>query len=202
MDFKEAKEVLGNEISFIFDFIDPIIKSLKLEKNARILDIGTGQGRMAILLALNNYYVLTGEPEGDNTEYAKRDWLASAKKVNVDHLITFIHFNAEDTSFENESFDAIFLLGALHHIEDKSSAFKEFIRITKLGGIICIFEPTPKRIEAMRKRFPSHPNAIDPRTYAKNYNLLVDVKNGFFFDAFVFKKRNQSEFKEQIKFHD
>jgi ubiquinone/menaquinone biosynthesis C-methylase UbiE len=190
MDIKDAKEILGSEISFIFDFIDPIIKSLKLEKNAKILDVGTGQGRMAIILALNNFHVLTGEPEGDNTEYAKRDWLMNAKKVNVDHLITFIHFNAEDMSFENESFDAIFLLGALHHIENISSAFKEFIRITKPRGIICIFEPTPKRIEAMRKRFPSHPDAIDPRTYTKNYNLLVDVKNGSFFDAFVFKKRN------------
>ena len=56
---------------------------------------------MAIILALNNYNVLTGEPKGDNTEYAKRDWLTNAKKVNVDHLITFVHFNAEDMSFEN-----------------------------------------------------------------------------------------------------
>ncbi|TFG26178.1 MAG: class I SAM-dependent methyltransferase [Promethearchaeota archaeon] len=190
MDIKEAKEILGNEISFIFDFIDPIIKSLNLEKEAKILDVGTGKGRMAILLALNNYYVLTGEPEGDNTEYAKRDWLANAKKVNIDHLITFIHFNAEDMPFDNETFDAIFLQGALHHIDNKFTAFKEFIRITKPKGLICIFEPTPKGIEAMRKRFPSHPEAVDPRVYAKNFNLSVEVKNGPIFDAFIFKKNN------------
>lgn len=190
MNIKEAKEILGNEISFMFDFINPVVQKLNLDKNAKILDVGTGQGRMAIILALNNYSVTTGEPEGDNTEYAKQDWLANAKKVNVDHLITFVHFNAEDMSFKNESFEAIFLLGAIHHIENKSSAFKEFIRTTKPSGIICIFEPTPKGIEAMRKRFPSHPDAVDPRDFAKNYNLSIEIKNSPLFDAFVFKKRD------------
>jgi len=191
MDIKEAKQILGNQISFMFDFINPIIQKLNLNKNAKILDIGTGQGGMAIILALNNYKVITGEPEGDNTEYAKRDWLTNAKKVNIDHLITFVHFNAEDMSFENESFDAIFLYGALHHIDDKPAAFKEFMRIIKKpNGVICIVEPTPKVIEGMRKRFPSHPDAVDPRVYAKTYNLSVDVKNNPLFDAFIFKKKD------------
>ncbi len=190
MDIKEAKEILGSQFSFMFDFINPVVQKLNLDKNAKILDVGTGQGRMAIILALNNYNVITGEPEEDNTEYAKQDWLANAKKVNVDHLITFVHFNAEDLSFENETFDAIFLLGALHHIDDKSSAFNEFIRTTKLKGIICIIEPTPRGIEAMRKRFPSHPDAVDLRVFAKNYNLSLEVKNNPLFDAFVFKKRD------------
>ena len=190
MDIKEAKAILGNEVSFMFDFVNSILQNLSLDKNAKILDVGTGQGRMAIILALNNYKVITGEPEGDNTEYAKRDWLANAKKVKVDHLINFFHFNAENMAFENEYFDAIFLWGALHHIENKSSAFKEFIRTTKPRGIICIFEPNLKGIEIMRKRFPSHPDAVDPRIFAKDYNLLLEMKNSPLFDAFVFKKRN------------
>lgn len=191
MDIKEAKEILGNEISFMFDFINPVVQKLNLDKNAKILDVGTGQGRMAIILALNNYKVITGEPERDNTVYAKRDWLTNAKKVNIDHLITFVHFNAEDMSFENESFDAIFLYGALHHMDDKSAAFKEFMRIIKKpNGVICIVEPTLKVIKGMRKRFPSHPDAVDPSVYAKTYNLSVEVKNSPLFDAFIFKKKD------------
>jgi ubiquinone/menaquinone biosynthesis C-methylase UbiE len=190
MDIKEAKKILGNEVSFMFDFINPIIQSLNLDKNAKILDIGTGQGRMAILLALNNYKVITGEPEGDDSEYAKRDWLANAKKVNVDHLIKFIHFDANDMSFEDGTFDAIFLQGSFHHIDDQATAFKEFLRITKSNGVICILEPTLKGIDLMRKRFPSHPDAVDPRTFTYNYNLSIKVTNGSFFDAFVFKKRD------------
>jgi ubiquinone/menaquinone biosynthesis C-methylase UbiE len=115
--------------------------------------------------------------------------LTNAKKVNVDHLISFVHFNAENTAFENEFFDAIFLWGSLHHIENRNSAFKEFVRITKPKGIICISEPTPKGVEVMRKRFPSHPDAVDPRPLAKNYNLSMQVKNSPLFDIFIFKKR-------------
>ncbi len=190
MDIKEAKKILGNEFSFMFDFINSVVQGLGLDKDAKILDVGTGQGRMAIILALNNYKVITGEPKGDNSEYAKRDWLNNAKKVNVDHMITFMHFNAMDMSFEDGAFDAIFLQGSFHHVDDKVSAFKEFIRETKPNGIICIFEPTPRGINAMRKRFPSHPDAVDPRNLAHNYNLYVEVINGSFFDAFVFKKRD------------
>ena len=36
---------------------------------------------MAITLALNGSSVLTGEPEFDESEYAKQDWLNNAKKV-------------------------------------------------------------------------------------------------------------------------
>jgi len=42
----------------MFDFINPVIQKLNLDKNAKILDVGTGQGRMAIILALNNYIVI------------------------------------------------------------------------------------------------------------------------------------------------
>jgi len=42
MDIKEAKEILGNKFSFMFDFINPIVQNLNLEKNAKILDVGTG----------------------------------------------------------------------------------------------------------------------------------------------------------------
>ncbi len=89
MDLEKLKEVLGNEFAFIYNDINPVIQSLKLNKKAKILDIGTGMGRMAITLALNNYNVITGEPEDDKSKYAKQDWLESARKVKVEHLITY-----------------------------------------------------------------------------------------------------------------
>ena len=64
---------------------------------------------MAINLALKNYQVITGEPESDESEYAKQDWLESARKIKVDHLITYTPFNAEDMPFEDESFNVIFI---------------------------------------------------------------------------------------------
>ena len=190
MEVKEVKKMLDPEFNFMFDIINPVVQDLKLGKDAKILDIGTGRGRMAITLALNNYKVITGEPESDNSEYAKQDWLEDAKKVKVDHLINFKPFNAEQLPFKDKSFHAIFIMGALHHIDDKVSTIKECIRTIKTNGIICIFEPTNKGIKIMRKGFPTHPEAVDPRDYTQNFQLSVEIKKNFMFNAFIFKKLN------------
>jgi len=186
MEVEEVKKVLGIEFSFMYDVINPILQDLKLDKDAKILDIGTGKGRMSITLALNNYRVLTGEPENDNSEYAKQDWLNDAKKVKVDQLITFKPFNAENLPFEDNYFDAIFIMGALHHIENPATAFKECVRVAKKRGYICAIEPTHKGIKIIRKKIPTHPAAEDPRNYIKD--LPVEIKKGFMFDVFIFKK--------------
>lgn len=188
MDIKEVKKKLGGEFSFLFDFIDSIVKDLGLKKDAKILDVGTGQGRMAIIIALNNYKVITGEPEGDDPEYAQQDWLTNAKKVNVDHLISFKYFEAEKLPFGDNYFDAIFSMGALHHIGDKATAFTEFSRTLKLNGKLCIFEPRPRLIEMIRKEHPSHPDAQDPRDYTHTLPFSVAIKHSSTFNAYIITK--------------
>jgi ubiquinone/menaquinone biosynthesis C-methylase UbiE len=189
MDIKEVKKKLGGQFSFMFDFINSIVKDLQLNKDAKILDVGTGQGRMAIILALNNYKVITGEPEGDDPEYAQQDWLANAKKVNVDHLISFKYLEAKNLPFGDNFFDAIFSMGALHHMGNKAAAFSEFSRTVKPNGTICIFEPSPQVVEVIRKDHPSHPDAEDPRDYTQTLPLSVAIKDSKTFNAFIFTKK-------------
>jgi len=190
MDVSEVKKLLGEEFGFIFKNTNPVVQELELDLNAKILDIGTGEGRMAITLALNNYKVLTGELESDESEYAKKNWLESAKKVNVDHLITYKPFNAEKMPFEDESFDAIFLSGTLHHIGNRQAAFNESVRVLKSNGIICIFEPNPLALDIVRERkYPNHPDAADPRKYNLRSRLPMKIKKTQFYDTYIFHKR-------------
>jgi len=189
MDISDAKKLLGGEFSYVFDNIDPVVQDLKMEKNSKILDVGTGEGRMAITLALNNYHVLTGELESDESKYAKKNWLESAKKVGVDHLIAYTPFNAEKMPFEDESFDAVFISGALHHIEDGQAAYDESVRVIKNNGIICIFEPNLHAIGVIRsKKFADHPDSDDPREYNHIHKLSLEIKKTSFYDAFIFQK--------------
>ena len=188
MELVEAKKILGQEFSFIADFLNEVVLSLEIKKDYQILDIGTGYGRMAIVLALNGYNVLTGEPEDDLSEYAKLNWLESARKVDVEELIKFKPFRTEELPFENNIFDVIFLFGALHHINGRELALQECFRVSKLNGIICIIEPTEKMIKIIRKTTPKHPDREDPRDYIGDLPLSVEIMKNYFFHAYIFRK--------------
>ncbi|PIP09109.1 MAG: hypothetical protein COX51_00485 [Syntrophobacteraceae bacterium CG23_combo_of_CG06-09_8_20_14_all_50_8] len=190
MNIEKAKGILGKEFSFTADFTNEIIHDLRLQKDTMILDVGTGLGNMAIMLALNGYRILTGEPETDDSTYAKQDWLGNARKVGVDHLIEFKNFKAETMPFEDYTFGAVFMLGSLHHIDEqyRVRVLQECIRILKQNGVICILEPNQRGLETIREKNPSHPDAADPCEYTKALHSEAMKKNGEFFDAFIFHK--------------
>ena len=145
---------------------------------------------MAITLALSGYSVLTGEPEDDDSKYAKHDWLNNAEKVRVDHLIKFKAFDAKDMPFEDNTFDAIFSLGSLHHIDKKYrvDVLQECIRASKIKALICFFEPNQNSIKIIKELDPTHPEAADPDEYARGLNLESQKIEGSLFDAFIFQK--------------
>ena len=61
----EKYRQIFHEFADDVEFIDENIKKLELNKDCKILDIGTGIGAMSTLLALNGFSVITGEPEVD-----------------------------------------------------------------------------------------------------------------------------------------
>ena len=182
MDFIEVKGILGDNFSRDADFLSFVVSKLKLEKNSNVLDVGTGKGNMAIVLALHGYQVLTGEPEGVNWG----DWKTPAKKVNVEDMITFKPFNAEKMPFEDASFDAIFLYATLHHIGNKKLALSEFLRVMKPKGTLIIIELTDEGVEVVRKRWRGHPDAVDPRVYTKDLVFEVKVIESKYLNAYIY----------------
>lgn len=189
MNLEQAKEAIGERFTFMADSVDKIVTELALKKDSKILDIGTGIGKMAIILALHGYRVLTGEPKDDDTEYAKQDWFNNAKKVGVDNLISFKHFNAENLPFADNSFDAVFIFGSFHHFCDKGLTLKECSRVIHSEGIVCIIEPSKENMEIIKKRRNIHPDHADPRDHVGSLPVKLEHKSDSDIDAYILTKK-------------
>jgi len=184
INLEHIKETLGDEFSRDADFLSSVVSNLQLKKTFKVLDVGTGRGVMAIILALHGYTVITGEPEG--VYWA--DWRSSAKKVSVEHMITFQPLNAENLSFEDAFFDAVFVYTTFHHINNKERAISELFRVIKPKGLLVIIELTEEGVELVRKRYRNHQDAVDPRDYTKNLRFKVDVIESMYLNAYIYKK--------------
>ncbi len=190
MDTAQAREVLGEQFDLAFEDADKLIRHLGLARDARILDVGTGKGYFAIMLALNGYSVLTGEPTTDDSVYARQDWLTSARAVGVDHLIEFKPFEAQEMPFDDASFDAVFFFGVLHHVDQgaRTRVLQEAVRTARPGTPISFLEPNQEYMKLVLEHHPSHPDPADPSAYAHGLGLSQETVNGRFFDCTIFRR--------------
>ena len=117
-----------------YDYYDPIkdrTESLRISniKNKNILDIGAGEGYLAILAAKNfNCDVTTIDISKEKINTAKRN----AKKEGVLDKIKFKLCNALDIPFKKNSYDISVSFNALHHNKsDYKKIIQEMFRVAK-----------------------------------------------------------------------
>jgi len=187
MKLEKLKENLEERFGRDADFLNLLVEKLDLPEDSRVLDVGTGRGIMAIILALNGYKVITGEPEG--TYWA--DWKSSAKKVGVEDMIEFKPLNAESLTFRDGEFDAIFLYTTFHHISDKERALSELLRVLKTKGLLAIIELTDEGVEVVRKTYPGHPDAVDPRDFMEHLKP-IEVVESKYLNAYIYIRISKS----------
>jgi ubiquinone/menaquinone biosynthesis C-methylase UbiE len=181
---KIAKELLGQNFSGLFKVLSNILSRLNLPPTSKLLDIGTGRGHMAIALALFGHTIITGEPEDANWA----NWRDYAKKINVIDKIHFQALNAEKLVYSDNEFDAVFLYGSLHHINNKKNALNEALRVVKQGGKLIIIELTQKGVESLRTHYNDHPDAVDPRKFTENWPYPVEIIQEESLNSYIYYK--------------
>jgi len=100
-----------------------------------ILDAGCGVGGAAIYLASNKNVQVTGITLSKK-QFDFATHLAKLKKL--DNKVIFHMMDYTQTSFEDESFDAVWACESISSAPDKSAFIKEAYRILKKGGRLIL----------------------------------------------------------------
>jgi ubiquinone/menaquinone biosynthesis C-methylase UbiE len=98
-----------------------------------VLEIGVGYGADHSNIARSKPNLLAGV---DLTERAIKNTKARFEVLDLKSDLRVD--NAEDLSFQDESFDAVFSWGALHHSPNTEKCFEEVFRVLKPGGFAKI----------------------------------------------------------------
>ncbi len=111
---------------------DYFINSGGIKKGKKILEIGCGTGLFTQKIARSGALI--------NAIDISPRLIAKAKQNSMAENINFSVMNAEKTSFENETFDAVVGSSVLHHLNLKP-ILHEIKRILKKDGIMIFTEP-------------------------------------------------------------
>ncbi|MBN1794005.1 MAG: class I SAM-dependent methyltransferase [Candidatus Omnitrophica bacterium] len=95
-----------------------------------ILEIGTGKGYFTAALAREGHSVISVDISEENQELA----LLHLKYLGLKNLATFKIENAERLSFTNNSFDVIFSVNTLHHLDKPFCVLDELLRVLSFKG--------------------------------------------------------------------
>ncbi|HTY82277.1 MAG TPA: class I SAM-dependent methyltransferase [Dehalococcoidales bacterium] len=106
-------------------------------KAGRVLDIGTGSGRLAIELAKwkGNNFQITGLDISENMLKKAQENIENA---GVENKIKLVSGNADSLPYPDGYFDLVVSYASLHHWFRPAKVFREAQRVVKRGGAVII----------------------------------------------------------------
>ena len=149
----------------------------KPREETRVLDIGTGPGFFAILLAQAGYF-----PDAID---CTRKMLEEANKNAGEYAdnISFHLMNADSLEFEDDTFDVIVNRNLTWNLEDPCRCYEEWKRVLKPGGKMVIFDANWYRylfneealMEFEHDRDEVARKAITDFNHVPNYQVMEEI---------------------------
>jgi SAM-dependent methyltransferase len=142
----------------------------------RILDLGTGDGRLLALVLREQV-----KREHPNTEAIAIDFSpamleAAGKRFADDSSVAVITHNLDDPLPEWGKFDAVISSFAIHHVahERKRTLYSEIHERLNAGGVFCNLEHVASPTPSLHEEF-LHQSGLTPETEDPS-NQLLDVE--------------------------
>lgn len=176
--------------SIFRDFYSAVVSQVDEHMKAgRVLDIGTGPGRLPIMLASRNQllYVIGLDLSEDMVKIASE---AAAKKGL--HNLEFRQGSADFLPFGDREFDLVISTLSFHHWKKPDQALDEIYRVLREGGEAWIYDMPrdvdPESFSRMKKKYGFF------RVWALRLHAYMEP---FYTDNQVHKVAAESRFKRR-----
>jgi len=148
-----------------------VMRRMNVQKGAEALDVCTGTGDWAFSLAkeVGQEGRVIGLDFSENMLEVAKEKQAEQKASNV----TFIHGDAMDLPFEDETFDYVTIGFGLRNVPDYEQVLREMYRVLKPGGIAVCLETSQPTLIGYRQLYYFYFRFIMPlfgKIFAKSYD--------------------------------
>ena len=190
---KNQVKQMFNKIAGKYDFLNRFLtfgidnmwrtKAVKKIKNnpKNVLDIATGTADLAIITAKYTNAEIIGLDISDQMLEIGKEKITNK---NLESRIKLINGDAENLSFNNETFDAITVGFGVRNFENLEKGLNEIYRVIKKGGYVAILEPSYPEKFPLKQLFNFYFETLTPiigNLISKDYKaysyLSKSVKN-------------------------
>ncbi len=133
----------NNPNSISWDIINFVVDKLEIKEDARILDIGCGNGVLAIAIAKKypNSKIIAVDNWKDFSKRVSKEKCEQNAKIEGVKNIEFIRADIKKLDFTNETFDAVISNYAYYNISGERNIYLyEGLRVLKKGGIFLMHD--------------------------------------------------------------
>ncbi len=151
------------------------VASLALRSGARVLDLATGTGDLAIAIA---------QTHPDSTVVGvdpSRNMLAEGVRkigdIKLSDRVEMLEGDAQALGFDDQSFDGVTIAFGIRNVPDRAKALREMARVTRTGGRVAVLELSEPRSGMLGVLARTYVHQIVPRvggflSGAKEYRYL------------------------------
>ncbi len=159
-----------------------VVKLVGSKQPKQILDIATGTGDLAIMLANLKPERVVGL---DISEGMLKVGKEKVQKAGLEKTIELVVGDSEDIPFEENTFDAITVSFGVRNFENLNKGLQEILRVLKPNGILVILETSNPTKFPFKQGYKFYTNYILPlmgRLFSKDktaYSYLSESANAF-----------------------
>ncbi len=115
----------------------------------RVLDVGTGRGWMAVVLAEGGFDVVAVDVDWGMLMQTSEGWRQASQGVSG--RLRLVQADALRLPFGTATFDAVFSFDVLHHMPDCPRVVSEMLRVRRPTGVFAVADLTPRGLRAVEE---------------------------------------------------